>query len=76
MEKLQEFSNTDVHKQCQAITDTLSLQEKGPPSQKRIHVINYMGTIARVPNVANHLVQCSCINVLAKQARDAQTIEL
>ncbi len=53
------------------LLEQISAAEKGPPSQKRLHLLNYVGAIAGADTgVANRLVDAGILSLLAKQARE------
>ena len=70
------MSQSDVAKHVQQVADVLSSPEKGPPSQKRLHLLNYAATIAVRSDVANLLVQSPCLLALVKQIKDSSVPEL
>ena len=63
-------------KHINALSEALATPEKGPPSQKRIHLLNYGATVGSSSEVANSLTGQGVLNGLAKQVKDASTYEL
>ena len=59
-----------------AIVDNLSPTERGPPSQKYIHLLAYVGVIGTHTAITDGLVKHGAIAVLAQQAKDTQQVEL
>ena len=76
VEKLLKLPQKDQEKHISALSEALSTPEKGPPSQKRIHLLNYGGTVGTNSEVANGLTGLGVLNGLAKQIKDASTYEL
>ena len=71
-EKLASLSETEQQRHVSQLIEQLGVVEKGPPSQKRLQLLNYIGCIAGADTgLANHLVDASVLSLLAKQAREA-----
>ena len=58
------------------IIDNVALVEKGPPSQKRIHLLNYAASIAKSSTCASALIKCDALRMLARQIHDSQNTEV
>ena len=48
----------------------------GPPSQKKLHLLNYTANLANSSFISNQLVRNNVLTHLAKQAKDAQHIDV
>ena len=76
MEKLLKLPVKDQDKHIRALCDALSAPEKGPASQKRIHLLNYAGTIAGNSSIATRMTKEGVLAALAKQVKDTAQFEL
>ncbi|XP_074642606.1 serine/threonine-protein kinase ULK4-like [Tubulanus polymorphus] len=75
-EKIQAMTSKDQEKHLTNLMDLLGNQEKGPPSQKRLHLLNYVATIANNKVVAQILAKLNVFQVIAKQIRENQQPDL
>ncbi|CAG5124212.1 unnamed protein product [Candidula unifasciata] len=56
VEKLTGLSVKEIQKQAKAITDSIAQIEKGPPSQKRLQLLNYLVCVASCKQLSTALV--------------------
>ena len=55
------------------LIEQLTSAERGPPSQKRLHLLNYIGCTASADMlVANLMVRHGMLAALARQVKDVQ----
>ena len=52
------------------------LFSSGPPSQKKLHLLNYTANLANSSSISNLLVRNNVLNNLARQAKEAQHIDV
>lgn len=70
------MSSQDQEKHFTTIMDSLSVTEKGPPSQRQIQLFNYIATICSNGHIANALVRLGVLTLLSRQIKDTQQMEL
>jgi len=58
------------------IIESVSIAEKGPPSQKRIQIYHYMSTLCGNKGVSTYLVKSGVLSILAKQLKDMSHVEV
>ena len=75
-EKLLSMLQKDQQKHLSAVCENLHVPERGPPSQKHVQLLNYVGTIGVHGVLANILAQGDIFSILAKQAKDTHQMEL
>ncbi|XP_062580885.1 serine/threonine-protein kinase ULK4-like isoform X2 [Saccostrea cucullata] len=75
-EKMVTMSEKELSKHIKAIYDGLSINEKGPPSQKRIHLLHYLTGISTNPQVATQLTKHHILSVLAKVVKETQHLDV
>ncbi|KAF6031687.1 ULK4 [Bugula neritina] len=73
--KLTGMSKKDCEKHLTHLSDLLTAEEKGPPTQKRAHLLTYATTICSNPNFAEFLARRNLIVILTKQLKDASHID-
>lgn len=66
----------ELSKHIKAIIDGLSINEKGPPSQKRIHLLHYLTGLSTNPQVATALTRNNVLSVLAKVVKETQHLDV
>ncbi|KAK3602625.1 hypothetical protein CHS0354_034209 [Potamilus streckersoni] len=76
VEKIHSLAEKEQIKHLKCILDTVSVVEKGPPSQKRINLLHYIVTISTSSLVSTHLVKNNVLIVLAKQLKDVTHVEV
>ncbi|XP_041374855.1 serine/threonine-protein kinase ULK4-like isoform X2 [Gigantopelta aegis] len=76
VEKLTALSEKDLTKHMKQILDNISQPEKGPPSQKRIHLLHYVASIASSPFVASLLLQSNALSIMGRQLKDTPHVEV
>ncbi|CAH1788788.1 unnamed protein product [Owenia fusiformis] len=76
VEKILSTSRKDKQKHLDLILDTLATPEKGPPSQKRMHFLNYVTAICYNDELASYLMNKGIIGSLVKHIKDNSTLEL
>ena len=69
------MSKKDSDKHLTTLSDLLCAEEKGPPSQKRSHLLTYATIISGHPPFADFLAQRNLISMLTKQLKDASHID-
>lgn len=74
--KLNSMNKGDREKHLKTLSDSLSTEEKGPATQKRAHLLTYATVVCSQAAYADFLVQKGLINILTKQLKDAQHIDL
>lgn len=57
-------------KHVRSVVESLGSGEKGPPSQRRVHLLHYAASIATNPAVATALVLTNVLAVCGHQIRD------
>nr|XP_034324271.1 serine/threonine-protein kinase ULK4 isoform X2 [Crassostrea gigas] len=75
-EKMANMSEKELSKHIKAIIDGLSINEKGPPSQKRIHLLHYLTGLSTNPQVATALTRNNVLSVLAKVVKETQHLDV
>lgn len=75
-EKMATMSEKELSKHIKAISDGLSISEKGPPSQKRIHLLHYLTGLSTNPQVATALTRNNLLSVLAKVVKETQHLDV
>lgn len=73
--KLSGTSKKDSDKHLTSLSDLLCAEEKGPPSQKRSHLLTYATTVCGHSPFADFLAKKNLITVLIKQLKDANHID-
>lgn len=63
VEKLTSLLEKEIHKQAKAITDSIAQIEKGPPSQKRLQLLNYIVCVASCKPLSTALVSTRQVSV-------------
>ena len=76
VEKIASLQVKEQQKHIQQLIDTVTAAEKGPPSQKKIHLLNYAASISSTTLVADHMVKMGAVNAFAKMAKEAQQPEM
>jgi len=74
--KLGTMTKKDRDKHLTSTCDLLASVEKGPPTQKRVHLLTYATTLCSSSPYADFMVERNLINLLVKQLKDAQHIDL
>lgn len=75
-EKVSKLAPAEQEKHLTAIQEALSVPEKGPPSPKLAHLLNYMATVASVPEVANKLTSMGVLSLLARLIKETQHADM
>uniref|UniRef100_A0A2C9L0L6 Protein kinase domain-containing protein n=1 Tax=Biomphalaria glabrata TaxID=6526 RepID=A0A2C9L0L6_BIOGL len=75
-EKLSSMSDKEVQKQAKAIADNLTQAEKGPPSQKRIHLLQYLACVASCHELSTSLTQQGLLGTIAKQIKESSHVDI
>ncbi|XP_025099125.1 serine/threonine-protein kinase ULK4-like isoform X3 [Pomacea canaliculata] len=75
-EKLNSMTEKELLKHIRAVIESIGSPEKGPPSQKRIHLLHYAASIASSMVVATAFVNTSALMVLAHQIRDCSNVDV
>ena len=73
--KLAGMSKKDCEKHLSTLADLLSTEEKGPPTQKRGHLLTYATVISANTAYAEFLTRRNLIYSLTKQLKDANHID-
>ncbi|KAJ8308456.1 LOW QUALITY PROTEIN: hypothetical protein KUTeg_013330 [Tegillarca granosa] len=76
VEKLSGMQEKEIMKHMKLIVDNLSSTEKGPPSQKRIHLFHYLVGVANSESLATALVKLNALNIMAKVVKETQHIDI
>ena len=76
VEKLTTLSEKDLNKHMKQILDNVSQTEKGPPSQKRFHLLHYVASIASSPFVASLLLQNNALCIMGRQLKETPHVEV
>lgn len=58
------------------VLDTVSVSEKGPPSQKRIQLYHYMSGLCGNHAVSTYLIKNGALTVLSKQLKEVNHVEV
>ena len=75
-EKFHSLPDKDQSKHMKAILDNINSSEKGPPSQKRVHLLHYMASFCSDKAVAAYLVKNEVISMLARQLKETTHTEV
>ncbi|XP_064646752.1 serine/threonine-protein kinase ULK4-like [Lineus longissimus] len=75
-DKILSLSPKDQQKHIQAVVNAIDTPEKGPPSQKRLHLLIYTATLASKPALAEIFMKYNAMNVMAKQIKDNTQVDL
>ena len=75
-EKIQSLQPKDQERHLCLLVDSISSPEKGPPTQKHIHLLHYASAICASSHVANILVRLGGLIAAARQVRESQQLEL
>lgn len=75
VDKILSLSEKDMVKHLKIIVDNIGCPEKGPPSQKRVNLLNYVGSIAANSLIAGYLVRMGALGVLARQVKETQHLD-
>ena len=75
VERLLSASQQDLDKHVAALIESIGTPERGPVSQKRVQLLNYVATIGGNSQLANALVAAGMLNTLALQFKDASLLE-
>ncbi|XP_048734641.2 serine/threonine-protein kinase ULK4-like isoform X2 [Ostrea edulis] len=75
-EKMATMVDKELSKHMKAISDGLSINEKGPPSQKRIHLLHYLTGLSTNSQVATQLTRSNILSVLAKVVKETQHLDV
>jgi hypothetical protein len=76
-DKLVKMSVRELEKHLDAVCEALGTTEKGPVSQKRLHLLHYIGSIASASSrVSNRLVHAGVLSVLCRLVKEAQHVEM
>lgn len=70
------MSEKELSKHIKAIIDGLSINEKGPPSQKRIYLLHYLTGLSTNPQVATAITRNNVLSVLAKVVKETQHLDV
>lgn len=70
------MSTADRDKHLTTLCDMLAAEERGPPTQKRAHLLTYATVLSGQPSIADFMVNRDLVNRLAKQLKDAHHIDL
>ncbi|VDI57338.1 serine/threonine-protein kinase ULK4 [Mytilus galloprovincialis] len=76
VEKLNSMSEKEWTKHVKSIVECLSIGEKGPPSQKRIHLLHYLTGISTNSMVATALVKQGILTSLCKVVKDTTHLDV
>ncbi|KAK7111983.1 serine/threonine-protein kinase ULK4-like isoform X2 [Littorina saxatilis] len=76
VEKLSSMPDKEFMKHMKAIVDSIGCGEKGPPSQRRIQLLNYAASVASNSACATALVHSNGLAVMGHQVRDCQHQEV
>lgn len=69
------MSQTDLDKHIDALIESIGAPERGPISQRRAQLLNYVATIGSNGQLANSLVAAGMLNALAVQVKDTPLLE-
>ncbi|KAK6166744.1 hypothetical protein SNE40_023371 [Patella caerulea] len=76
VEKLLALPEKDYQKHVKTLIDLIGTGEKGPPSQKRIHLLHYAASIATNNKIAEEMVKLNGLAVLSKQLKETQHVDV
>ena len=66
----------DQEKHIIGVIECIATPEKGPPTQRRVHLLHYTATIATQAHLANLLVRDGLLNMLARQFKENNAMEM
>ena len=75
VERLLAMSQTELDRHIAAVIENIGTPERGPISQRRAQLLNYVATIGSNGQLANRLVAAGTLNALAAQVKDAPLLE-
>ena len=75
VERLLAMSQTELDRHIAAVIENIGTPERGPISQRRAQLLNYVATIGSNGQLANRLVAAGTLNALAVQVKDAPLLE-
>ncbi|BFZ15632.1 hypothetical protein BsWGS_18671 [Bradybaena similaris] len=76
VEKLTGLLEKEIQKHAKAITDSIAQIEKGPPSQKRLQLLNYIVCVASCKQLSTALTQYGLIGTMVKQIKDSTHLDI
>ncbi len=76
VDKMLKMSVRDQEKHLAALCEALGHTEKGPPSQKRLHLMNYTAVLGANPAFATIMTRLGALNTLAKQFKDTPQVDV
>ncbi|GFO05468.1 serine/threonine-protein kinase ulk4 [Plakobranchus ocellatus] len=76
VEKLNNLPEKDVQKQAKAMCDNVTVAEKGPPSQKRIQLLNYIVAVSSCRRLSTALTQLGLLGTLTKLIRESSHLDI
>ena len=76
VERLATLSIKDIEKHVTSLVTSLDTYDKGPPSPKRLHLLNYAGSLAVNHQVANLFIRYGGLASLVKQLNESQHVDL
>lgn len=76
VEKLNSMSEKEWSKHVKSIVECLNTAEKGPPSQKRIHLLHYLTSISTNSLVATALVKQGVLTILCRVIKDTAHLDV
>ncbi|XP_053386677.1 serine/threonine-protein kinase ULK4-like isoform X1 [Mercenaria mercenaria] len=75
-EKFGSLPEKDQTRHLKTILDTISVSEKGPPSQKRIQLYHYLVALCSNTGVSTYLMKNNAVNVLTRQLKEVTHAEV
>ncbi|GFR84606.1 serine/threonine-protein kinase ULK4 [Elysia marginata] len=75
-EKMSGFSEKDIQKQARLICENITVAEKGPPSQKRIQLLNYIVSVSSCKQISTALTQLGLLGTMTKQIRESSHLDM
>ncbi|XP_059156600.1 serine/threonine-protein kinase ULK4-like [Physella acuta] len=76
VEKLGTLSEKEIEKQAKAVIENITQTEKGPPSQKRIHLLHYLICVASCRQLSTAMVQHGLLGAIAKQMKESSHVDI
>ncbi len=76
MDKVLKQSSQDQEKHMMSVKEALGSAEKGPPSQKRLHLLNYTAILAGNTSLATIMTRIGVLNILVKQFKDTSHLDV
>ncbi|KAK3093040.1 hypothetical protein FSP39_010415 [Pinctada imbricata] len=76
IDKVMSMPEKELVRHAKSIIDCLSVAEKGPPSQKRIHLLHYMTGLATASKVSDVLLKQGVVTVLTKVVKETQHLDV